>query len=485
VYTEQLILRGDLTADETEAIDATFESKLQAAQQEVKVAPHRRSKEAVGGQWEGLTTRYSHTPVETGVPWETLMAVTEGMSRLPEGFAVNPKIARILQARLQDMRQRGPIDWAFAEALAFGALLLEGTPIRLSGQDSRRGTFSQRHAVLFDARTGERYLPLNSLRPDQAKFSAFDSLLSEAAVLGFEFGYSLDDPRKLVLWEAQFGDFANGAQVIIDQFIVCSTSKWQRDSGLVMLLPHGYEGQGPEHSSARLERFLQLCGEDNIQVCNLTTPAQYFHLLRRQMRRSFRRPLVLMTPKSLLRHKRAVSSAGCLMQGHFKEVLDDTADPTRVRRVLLCSGKVYYDLWERREQEKKADVALVRMEQFYPFPTDLLRGMLGQYANARDWVWVQEESMNMGGWTFMEPRLRAMGYPVTYVGRDTSASPATGSRQVHLREQREVVGAAVSGRVPHMVRASVDGLHVNGADPNNGHDREPDPQKKAITPNRS
>src|SRR5262249_46020025 len=254
------------------------------------------------------------------------------------------------------------------------------------------------------ARTGEPYYPLNHLAADQAAFSAYDSLLSEAAVLGFDFGYALDAPHTLVLWEAQFGDFANGAQVIIDQFIVPSTSKWQRDNGLVMLLPHGYEGQGPEHSSARLERFLQACAEDNIQVCNPTTPAQYFHVLRRQMKRSFRKPLILMTPKSLLRHKAAVSPLDELTSGHFMEVLDDTpADPLRVRRVLLCSGKVYYDLLEKRAESEKGDVAVVRVEQFYPFPVEPLRRALGRYRKAQEWVWVQEESLNMGGWTFMEP----------------------------------------------------------------------------------
>jgi 2-oxoglutarate dehydrogenase E1 component len=287
-------------------------------------------------------------------------------------------------------------------------------------------------------------------------------LLSEAAVLGFEFGYSLDDPKTLVLWEAQFGDFANGAQVIIDQFIVCSESKWQRDSGLVMLLPHGYEGQGPEHSSARIERFLQMCAEDNIQVGNPTTPAQYFHVLRRQMKRSFRKPLVLMTPKSLLRHKEVMSPIEEFVSGHFREVLDDAAaDPGRVRRVLLCSGKVYYDLLERRADKanaaRAAEVAIIRVEQFYPFPEEMLKQLLGSYNKAREWVWVQEESQNMGGWTFMEPRLRALGYAVDYVGRDASASPATGSHHVHAREQKEMVEAALRGSVPHLVRASLDG----------------------------
>jgi 2-oxoglutarate dehydrogenase E1 component len=456
VYTEQLILRGDLTTDETEAIDSTFQAKLHAAQEEVRAGPPvRAGMRGYGGQWAGFSPQYSFTPVDTGVPYETLRTIAEGLSRTPENFVVNPKIARVLEARLREIRERQPIDWAFAEALAFGSLLIEGTPVRLSGQDSRRGTFSQRHAVLYDARTGERYLPLNALSEGQAQFCAYDSLLSEVAVLGFDLGYSMDDPHKLILWEAQFGDFANGAQVIIDQFLVCSGSKWQRDSGLVLLLPHGYEGQGPEHSSARLERWLQLCAEDNIQVSNPTTPAQYFHLLRRQMRRNFRKPLVVMTPKSLLRHKRAQSPSEEFTRGTFREILDDpSADPGKVERVLLCSGKVYYELLERRDSEKRDNVAIVRVEQFYPLAVDELRRVLERYAQAREWVWVQEESMNMGGWTFIEPRLRALGHAPKYVGRDSSASPATGSQRIHNREQKELVAVAVAGKAPHLVRAA-------------------------------
>jgi 2-oxoglutarate dehydrogenase E1 component len=419
------------------------------------------------------------------VPYETLQTITQALVTVPEHFTLNPKIARLLETRRSEMNHRRPIDWAFAEALAFGSLLLEGTPVRLSGQDSRRGTFSQRHAMLYDAVTGERYLPLNQLvlanggrqlpasmdypgadvsRSPSVQFHVYDSLLSEAAVLGFEFGYSLDAPDTLVLWEAQFGDFANGAQVIIDQFIVCSQSKWQRDSGLVMLLPHGYEGQGPEHSSARLERYLQACAEDNIQVCYPTTPAQYFHVLRRQMKRSFRKPLVLMTPKSLLRHKDAVSPIAELTDGRFQEVIDDAAaDPARVRRVLLCSGKVYYDLRERQASGgsppsegdgRKDDVAILRIEQLYPFPEAQLKQALGRYRKAQEWVYVQEESQNMGAWTFIEPRLRALGYAVEYVGRDASASPATGSLKIHQREQKELVEAALRLPVPHLVRAA-------------------------------
>jgi 2-oxoglutarate dehydrogenase E1 component len=307
---------------------------------------------------------------------------------------------------------------------------------------------------VYDARTGERYLPLNYIRPTQALISIYDSLLAEAAVLGFDFGYSLDDPNTLVMWEAQFGDFANGAQVVIDQFIVCSESKWQRTSGLVMLLPHGYEGQGPEHSSARLERYLQMYADENIQVVYPSSPGQYFHLLRRQMKRTFRKPLIVMTPKSLLRHKEAVSPVVELTGGHFQEVIDDSAaDPARVRRVVLCSGKVYYDLREKQTELKAHDVALVRVEQLAPLGEERLKHVLGRYEKAREWAWAQEESQNMGAWAYIEPRLRALGFPVEYVGRDASASPATGSLQVHKREQKELAEIALTGALPHLVRA--------------------------------
>jgi 2-oxoglutarate dehydrogenase E1 component len=458
IYTEQLILRGDLTVDETEAIDEEFHTQLQAALQEVKSGPLRRRSgmAAFGGRWKDFSSPALHESMPTGVPFEKLVELSEALTRVPEGFHVNPKIARLLETRREEVRKHGHLDWSTAEALAFGSLLVEGTPVRLSGQDSRRGTFSQRHSVLFDAETGAAYHPLSELAPNQAPFLVYDSLLSEAAVLGFEFGYSTDEPFTLVLWEAQFGDFANGAQVIIDQFISCSISKWHRYSGLVMLLPHGYEGQGPEHSSARLERFLQLCAEDNMQVCNATTPAQYFHLLRRQMRRDLRRPLALMTPKSLLRHKRAVSPVDELTTGHFQEVIDDgTADPGRVRRILLCSGKVYYDLLERRLQDESGAVAVIRVEQLYPFPEDRLRRTLERYPRAGEWVWVQEESQNMGAWSFIEPRLRAMGCTPEYVGRDASSSPATGSLKTHQREQQELVDAAWQAPLPHIVGASI------------------------------
>lgn len=442
------------TVRQADVAIAEYRRKLEAALGEVRGqgpsrVPRRRGMEGFGGRWRGLHRRYDHQPVATGAPGLLLDRVADAFIQLPQGFTLHPQLVKVMQARHEAVRQRKAVDWATAEALAFGTLLLEGIPVRLSGQDSRRGTFSQRHSVLVDYLTGAEYYPLAHLAPDQAAFEVYDSSLSEAAILGFEYGYSLDDPYALVLWEAQFGDFANGAQVIIDQFIVSGESKWNRSSGLVLLLPHGYEGQGPEHSSARLERFLQMCAEDNIQVCYPSTPAQYFHLLRRQVKRHFRKPLVVMTPKSLLRLPAAQSGVTELEAGHFHEVLDDGgANPEVVTRVLLCTGKIYYDLQRRREQLQTVAVALVRLEQLYPWPAEQLAAVLGRYRRCREWLWVQEEPQNMGAWTFVEPRLRALGFPVEYVGRDAGASPATGSYHVHQREQELIVEGAFAVTPP-------------------------------------
>jgi 2-oxoglutarate dehydrogenase E1 component len=458
LYTEQLVMSGKLSSQEAETIAETFAEKMQQVFEEVKahgVEPRTVPPGYATGPWSQLTPKFSFQPVETGVAYETLRHITLAYTSPPAGFTINPKLARIFAGRGKTMESRSAADWAFAESLAIGSLLMEGTPARLSGQDSRRGTFSQRHAVLVDQHTGARWTPLNHLAEGQPEFCVYDSLLSEAAVLGFDYGYSLDEPNMLIMWEAQFGDFANGAQVIIDQFIVSAESKWGRGSGLVMLLPHGYEGQGPEHSSARLERFLALCAEENIQVAVPTTPAQYFHLLRRQVRRDFRKPLVVMTPKSLLRHKAAVSPIDHLTVGHFRDVLDDPGAADRARRVLLCSGKVYYDLVAKREEAgKERDVAIIRVEQLYPWPADELKRVLGRFKSAREWVWVQEESQNMGAWTFAATRLQELlGVPFQYVGRDASASPATGSKLVHDQEQAELVEAAIGAEVPHLVTA--------------------------------
>jgi 2-oxoglutarate dehydrogenase E1 component len=385
---------------------------------------------------------------ETAVSAELLRAVTRGLTSLPPGFTVNPKLRRLLDERALLLDGTARLDWAFAEALAFGTLLAEGTPVRLSGQDSGRGTFSQRHAVLYDASSGTPYVPLNNIRPAQASFSVYDSLLSENAVLGFEFGYSVADPLALVLWEAQFGDFTNGAQVIIDQFLAGSEAKWQEPCDLVLLLPHGYEGQGPEHSSARLERFLQLCAEDNMQVVNCSTPAQYFHVLRRQMRDNRRKPLVICTPKSLLRHPKCLSEPTDLTAGRFLEVIDDASqhDPSVVRRIVFCSGKVYYDALAELSQATEPALALVRLEQFYPFPAGEVQSVLLRYPSATEVFWLQEEPQNMGAWTFVQPLLAALvrtGQHLQYAGRPASAATATGSLKVHQQEQDLLVRAAV------------------------------------------
>jgi 2-oxoglutarate dehydrogenase E1 component len=343
-----------------------------------------------------------------------------------------------------------PIDWGMAEALSMGSLLVEGTPVRLSGQDSRRGTFSHRHAVLVDQKNEQEYLPLDNLSDHQACFEAYDSLLSEAAVLGFEYGYSLADPSTLTIWEAQFGDFANGAQVIIDQFISSAHVKWQRMSGLVMLLPHGYEGQGPEHSSARIERFLQSCADDSLQIVNCTTPAQYFHVLRRQMRRPYRSPLIIFTPKSLLRKAATMSRPEDLASGRFQSLIDDPLgpeQPERVKRIVLCSGKVYYDLLEERERrfDDPGMVALLRLEEIYPWPQVKLAAVVERYCNASTVVWAQEEPANMGAWDFARNRLQAELRPtqkLIYAGRRASASTATGSMRIHRAEQVDLVDHA-------------------------------------------
>jgi 2-oxoglutarate dehydrogenase E1 component len=370
------------------------------------------------------------------------------MTRIPKGFEVQPKIKRIvIDHQRKVFEEGGPYEWHYAEALAFGSLLLEGIPVRLSGQDSSRGTFSTRHSVLYDAKTGEPYVPLMHLAEKQARICIYNSPLSEAAVLGFDYGYSLDYPKMLCLWEAQFGDFSNGAQTIIDQFIVSAESKWQRPSGIVLLLPHGYEGQGPEHSSGRLERFLQASAEDNIQVCNLTTAAQYFHVLRRQMKRDFIKPLIIMTPKSLLRAKFASSPAEEFVHGRFEEILSSPGSGVvdKVNRIIFCSGKVYYDLLNYQNQRNIDDAAIIRIEQLYPLAEKKLREMLKSFPNRAKYVWCQEEPENMGAWTFIEPRLRTIFCTeIAYAGRDAGASPAVGALARHKREQARLVADAFS-----------------------------------------
>jgi 2-oxoglutarate dehydrogenase E1 component len=411
---------------------------------EVKAAPpHSKGMKGYAARWKGLSKNYSHEPANTAVDVKVLERIAERISTVPDTFKLHDKLVGILKARHDAVFNRKPIDWATAESLAFGSLVLEGHAVRLSGQDVRRGTFSHRHAVAFDYNTGAPFCFLEHLDPKQAPFDVFDSHLSEAAVLGFEYGYSIDDPNTLVIWEAQFGDFNNGAQVIIDQFVTSGESKWKRSSGLVMLLPHGMEGAGPEHSSARPERFLQMCAEDNMQVCNFTTSANYFHALRRQLKRPFRKPLIVMSPKSLLRHPMAASNVEDFATGRFHEVLDDAAaNPESVRRVLFCSGKVAVDLFAEKAKRKSDQVAVVRLEQLYPWPEERLQAVLARYRHTVEWKWVQEESQNNGAWFFVEPLLRAMRIPVEYVGRDASASPATGSHYIHTFEQSLLVEQA-------------------------------------------
>jgi len=373
---------------------------------------------------------------------------------MPEGFHLHPKLKDFVEKRKTAL-DNGTVDWALGEALAFGTLVSEGISVRLSGQDSGRGTFSQRHLAFVDTENGERYRPLKLVAAAPANFGVYDSSLSEFAVMGFEFGYSVGDPRTLVLWEAQFGDFVNGAQVMIDQFISVSGQKWGQPSGLVLLLPHGYEGQGPEHSSARIERFLTLCAEDNMFVCNVTTPAQYFHVLRRQMlggpdKRGVRKPLILFTPKSLLRHKRVVSTAEEFTNSAFREVIGETSAMAadRVSRVLICSGKVYYDLLAARDERRADHVAIIRMEQMYPFPKRELRDHLMRYPDTADVVWVQEEPLNMGGWRvlsdFIQPLLEPSRRTLRYIGRPESASPAAGSYKTFQKEQADIIEASFS-----------------------------------------
>jgi 2-oxoglutarate dehydrogenase E1 component len=387
---------------------------------------------------------YAFKDVPTGVTFKQLESVAKALTSFPEDFSINPKIKRQLASKLKAFQDDKGIDWAFAESLAWGTLMLEGYHVRLSGQDSVRGTFSQRHSVFYDTETREKFIPLMQMKDREGRLCVHNSLLSEAAVLGFDYGYSLDFPGMLCMWEAQFGDFVNGAQVIIDQFIASSESKWQRVSGLVMLLPHGYEGQGPEHSSARLERFLQLCAEDNIQVANLTTPAQYFHILRRQMHRSFRKPLIIMAPKSLLRHKEVVSSNADFTDACFQSILPETSTTIKkATRVILCSGKVYYDLLAHRREQGIDDAPIIRVEQYYPFNKELLASILKPYKSAKRIVWCQEEPENMGAWRFLRPYLEEVsGQDVLYAGRDAAASPAVGSLALHRKEQAALVDAA-------------------------------------------
>jgi len=454
IYSEKMLAAGHVTQEDIDKMKADWRAHLES-EWELGQSYKPNKADWLDGAWSGLRIADNQDEQrrgKTAMPLKTLKEIGRKLTEVPQDFEVHKTIGRFLETRRKMIDSGEGIDWSTAEALAFGSIMLDGNPVRLSGQDSERGTFSQRHSVLYDQRDENRYIPLNNLSAAQAPFEVINSMLSEEAVLGFEYGYSLAAPKALTLWEAQFGDFANGAQVIFDQFISSGERKWLRMSGLVCLLPHGYEGQGPEHSSARLERFLQLCAEDNMQVANCSTPANYFHILRRQLKRDFRKPLILMTPKSLLRHKRAVSTIAELSgESSFHRLLwDDAQYPGRngvklvrdskIKRVVLCSGKVYYDLYEEREKRGVNDIYLLRVEQLYPFPAKALITELSRFRNA-EMVWCQEEPKNMGAWAFIDPYLEwvlahieAKYQRVRYAGRPAAASPATGLMSKHLAQ---------------------------------------------------
>ena len=461
LYTARLVKDGLIPEGEIEDMKAGFQSFLN---DEFEAGKNYKPNKAdwLDGKWSHLDTKdEDYQRGETWIKEETLAEIGKALTRLPDGYPVHKTVGRLLDGKQKMFETGEGFDWATAEALAFGSLMTEGYKVRLAGQDSTRGTFSQRHSGIVNQETEERYYPLNHIREGQARYEVIDSALSEYAVLGFEYGYSLAEPNALTLWEAQFGDFANGAQIMFDQFISSGESKWLRMSGLVCLLPHGYEGQGPEHSSARLERFLQMCGQDNWIVANCTTPANYFHILRRQLHRTFRKPLILMTPKSLLRHKLAVSKAEEFTKGSsFHRVLWDDAQQgnsetklvldDKIKRVVMCSGKVYFDLLEERDARGIDDVYILRFEQFYPFPAISAVKELERFKNA-EMVWCQEEPKNQGAWTFMEPnlewvlnRIGATHNRPVYAGRAASASPATGLASQHKAQQEALVDQALT-----------------------------------------
>ena len=453
VYSKLLVEQGIVTPDGVVEMTKARVAELTAELEAAKAAKLRPDPPSMTAMWRGYHGGISEYPedADTRVPRQLLENIAESMTELPEGFTAHPKIVRLLEQRAQMGKGERPIDWGMGEMLGYGTLLYQKTNVRLTGQDCARGTFSHRHAIVADIKTGREHLTLNSLHPDQGQCRIYDSPLSEAGVMGFEFGYSLDYPDALVLWEAQFGDFANGAQVIIDQFITSSEDKWKRLSNLTLLLPHGYEGQGPEHSSARLERFLQQCGEHNIQVAQPTTPAQMFHLLRGQVLRPVRKPLIVMTPKSLLRLPAATSTLDELATGQFHRVLHDTtAEPEQVRRVLMCSGKIYFELVEERARRADPTVAIIRIEKLYPWWAHLVEASIAPYSKLAELFWVQDEPSNMGAGTFVTPRLEALikdrSIRYEFVGRVESASPATGSHKAHVIEQKQILKSAFDPR---------------------------------------
>ena len=468
LYGARLTEAGVVTAGEVEEMRVHVREALERCQEKARRLKVKPRTNTFGGIWQGMTWSGPDWDAETGVSRRILERIGELATRVPEGFHAHRTVERINAARREMAAGERPVDWGAAEMLAWGSLLLERVPVRLAGQDSQRGTFAHRHAVWHDTETGARHAPLANLSPRQGEFVVLNTMLSELAVLGFEYGVSSTDPRRLVMWEAQFGDFANGAQLVIDQYISSAEAKWHRMCGLVLLLPHGYEGMGPEHSSARLERYLQLCAKNNMQVVHPTTPGQLFHVLRRQMHRNFRKPLVVMTPKSLLRHKSCVSDIDELAAGGFRNVIDDeTTEPDGIRRLILCTGKIYYDLLARREEKGLDEVALVRLEQLYPFPEAQVAGAIGRYPKAEEFLWVQEEALNMGAWYFVQPLLDELlpaSAELGYVGRDEAASPAVGDAGQHQSEQHEIVEQALDPGKELRIDAAPSAKRAAGSD---------------------
>lgn len=473
LYEKKLIEEQRLTPEQADQMKSTVIQRMEAAQVEAKESRPRQKVPTFAGVWKGMGRAGVDWQADTRVSRDTLVQIAESATRVPANFVVHPKLHKLLQHRVESVTKGTGMDWGTVEMLAIGSLLLEGTNVRMTGQDVERGTFSHRHSVLHDYETGERYLPLRHLSDRQGQLSILNTMLSELAVLGFEWGFASADPRNLVIWEAQFGDFVNGAQPIIDQILAAAESKWRYMNGLVMNLPHGYEGQGPEHSNGYLERFLSLCAENNIQVCNLSTAAQYFHALRRQILRKFRKPLILMQPKSLLRFEPSCATIAQLSDQQFQLMIDDPAQPSpdKVKRLLFCSGKVFYSLATAAQKQKVEDMALVRVEQLYPFPSHEMQKVLNKYSHATEIAWVQEEPRNRGAWTFMQRYLREMlptGAALRYYGREDAASPAVGSFKIHQVEEQELISHAlglVTQQTSKPASAKVNG--TNDATPSN------------------
>jgi 2-oxoglutarate dehydrogenase E1 component len=446
IYRNRLVDEGSFTSEELDAIDRRFRETMNEHLEKSRAKEQVEIMSFFEGDWKNIRLAQQeehHFSPDTGVAKETLLELTNTLTTIPDDWKIFPKIRRVYDDRRKMVHETNKLDWGMGEQLAYASLLVEGAGVRISGQDVRRGTFSHRHAVIVEE-DDTKHFPLAHLRAEQGPFSIYNSNLSEYGVLGFEYGYAMSSPKDLTIWEAQFGDFANGAQIIIDQFISSAETKWQRMTGLVLFLPHGYEGQGPEHSSARVERFMALCADNNMYVMNCTTPANLFHALRRQLKRPFRKPLIVFTPKSLLRHPQCVSPLEDFQQGTaFQEVIDDPyADASRVRRVLFCNGKIYYELLERQQSEACQDIAIVRLEQLYPLAQPQLEALKQRYSNAKEWVWVQEEPENMGAASFMLRKFAQINLPLSLISRRESSTPSTGFSVMHKRQQEELINQA-------------------------------------------